>query len=191
MAQSNEDRLKVPAFLRKSGIRKKASKPLLLTALDRKRAGVKVGDTRKKRKRASVVRSKSSVRRSAAGRRSCSRTAVAATASVFDEPLFGDVLTDHEFADDPAVPVFDDGMQLSYVGRMTHYFDGICVGVIDLEAPVRAGEYILFEIDGGLCGQRVTSMQYNKRDISLGKTGMEVGLKLTVAPSVGGKVYKM
>lgn len=205
MAQSNEDRLKVPAFLRKSGIRKKASKPLLLTALDRKRAGVKVGDTKKKRKRAAAGKSpKVSRRRSLAAQSFGSRSMIVAGGGFVGEPLLGDVLIDDEFSGGPvsrhsahsalacnAAPVFDDGQEFICIGRMTHYFDGICVGVLELVAPIRVGEYILFEVDGGLCGQRITSMQCDKRDISLGKTGMEIGLKLAGAPAVGGKVYKM
>lgn len=193
MAASNEDKLKVPAFLRKSAIRKKAAKPLLLTALDRKKAGVKVGETGKKRKRAAAGRLKNSAR----------RLAVSRAVGVFDEPLLGDVLIDDEFSGEKvsahsarlvsahnAAPVFDDEQEFICIGRMTHYFDGIHVGVIELTAPVRIGEYILFEVEGGLCGQRVTSMQCDKRDISLGKTGMDIGLKLVSAPMIHGKVFK-
>lgn len=194
MVKSNEDRLKVPAFLRKLSIRKKAAKPLLLTALDRKKAGIKVGETKKKRKRVAAGTSSAGVRR---------RSLVSSSlgSQVFDEPLLDDISAGHTVmvrrracqqagSRHDGGPVFEDGREFSRVGRITHYFDGIQVGVIELSAPVRTGEYILFEIEGGLCGQWVMSMQYNKRDITLGKTGMDIGLKLSGVPVLQGKVFK-
>lgn len=167
----NPDKYKIPAFKRRASIIKKADKPLLLTALDRRRAGVPIVEKRERKKRVKY------------------RGLERETGSGFDALLVGD------FQPSPLeatlVTNFKDGQEFTCIGKMTHYFDRIQVGVIELDFPLRKGEYILFETENGMGGQTIDSMQYNKEDIVLARPGMDIGIKVVSAPLLEGKVYKI
>lgn len=164
----NPDKYKIPAFKRRASIIKKADKPLLLTALDRRRAGVPIVEKRERKKR---VKYRGLERDYNLERE---------TQSSFDAPLEATLVTN-----------FKDGQEFTCIGKMTHYFDRIQVGVIELDFPLRKGEYILFETENGMVGQEIDSMQYNKEDIVLARPGMDIGIKVVSAPFLGGKVYKI
>lgn len=78
------------------------------------------------------------------------------------------------------------------VGRVTHYFDHIKVGVIKLTAPVVEGNEI--RIMGGEntdFNQVVKSMQVDHKSIKKAKKGNSVGLKVKEKVREGYKVYKV
>lgn len=70
------------------------------------------------------------------------------------------------------------------------YFSQIDVAIIKLTSPLRMEDKIIFEIENGLFEQKINSMQINRKDISLGRTGDEIGIKVKKQPQVGGTVYK-
>ena len=76
-------------------------------------------------------------------------------------------------------------------GTCDGYFEGIEVAIIKLTNPLRTGDTILIEKQDGLFEQEVNSMQINRKNVSLARTGSDVGLKVRMTPKVGGTVYKI
>ena len=78
------------------------------------------------------------------------------------------------------------------VGRVTHYFSDIKVGVITLSAPLAVGDEI--RIMGGEntdFNQPVISMQVDHVPLKKAKKGDDVGLKVKEQVRDGYKVYKV
>ncbi len=76
------------------------------------------------------------------------------------------------------------------IGRVTHYFDKISVGVIRLEAKLKVGDKIKVQGGGKEFEQEVASLQMDKEAVKVGKKGQEVGLKLDCKAHEGYRVYK-
>lgn len=78
------------------------------------------------------------------------------------------------------------------IGRITHYFDKIEVGVIDLTASLAVGDTI--RIVGGKdtdFTQEIESMEVEHEKIKKAKKGNSVGLKIKEKVREGYKVYKV
>ena len=78
------------------------------------------------------------------------------------------------------------------IGKITHYFDGIGVGVIELEGTLKVGDAI--HIQGGESTdfeQEVGSMEVDHQKIKKAKKGEAIGLKLKEKVREGYKVYKV
>ena len=78
------------------------------------------------------------------------------------------------------------------IGRITHYFDKIEVGVIELTAPLAVGDTI--RVVGGEntdFSQEVESMEVEHEKIKKAKKGDSVGLKIKEKVREGYKVYKV
>jgi translation initiation factor IF-2 len=77
------------------------------------------------------------------------------------------------------------------VGKITHYFDKIGVGVIELSAELKEGDKILVELhDGTSFEQIVSSMQLDKEPVRKAKKGDAIGIKLE-KPCRNATVYKI
>ncbi len=78
------------------------------------------------------------------------------------------------------------------VGKVTHYYDHIKVGVIKLSAPLKVGDEIRI-MGGGATdfNQPVKSMQMDHKDVKVGKKGKSIGLKVKEKVREGYKVYKV
>ena len=63
------------------------------------------------------------------------------------------------------------------VGKVTHFFDKICVAVIELTAPLKVGDRIKFDD----FEQTVDSMQIEHKQVRSAKKGQSIGLK-TIQP---------
>lgn len=77
------------------------------------------------------------------------------------------------------------------IGKVTHYFDHIKVGVIKLLAPMKVGDEI--RIMGGEStdfNQVVKSMQQDHKEIKAAKKGKSIGLKVKEKVREGYRVYK-
>src|SRR3989344_8903789 len=77
------------------------------------------------------------------------------------------------------------------IGKVTHYFSNISVGVIDLLAPLVEGEKI--RIVGGEStdfNQKIDSMQVDHKEVKKAKKGDSVGLKVSEKVREDYKVYK-
>ncbi|MEM2875773.1 MAG: translation elongation factor-like protein [Candidatus Bathyarchaeia archaeon] len=77
------------------------------------------------------------------------------------------------------------------VGRVTHYFTKIGVGIIRLEDELRVGDEI--SIEGAVTNfrQRVSSMEIEHRKVDAAKPGDSVGLKVEGRVREGDIVYKV
>ncbi len=78
------------------------------------------------------------------------------------------------------------------IGKITHYFSHIEVGIIKLSSPLSQGDEI--RIMGGEntdFNQEVTSMQVDHKEVEKAKTGESVGLKVSEKVRDGYLVYKV
>ena len=78
------------------------------------------------------------------------------------------------------------------VGKVTHYFDHIKVGVIKLSAPIKIEDEI--RIMGGEAtdfNQKVVSMQMDHEEIKKAPKGKSIGLKVKEKVREGYKVYRV
>ena len=81
---------------------------------------------------------------------------------------------------------------MSYVkaGKITHYFNKIQVGVLQVtDNPISIGDTILVGEEGMGFTQKVGSMQVDHDQIEEAKVGSEVGLKLEKEAHSGDVVY--
>lgn len=77
------------------------------------------------------------------------------------------------------------------VGQVTHYFGHIGVAVIELSAPLKAGDVI--RVVGGEAdfNQVVDSMECEHQKVKDAKKGSAIGLKVAEKVHEGYKVYKV
>jgi hypothetical protein len=91
----------------------------------------------------------------------------------------------------PSAPSSPGCREMKICGHCDGYFDNIQVAVVKVTSPIRIGDIIIFEKDGGLFEQEITSMQINRKDVSLARSGSDIGLKINMKPTVGTLVYKV
>lgn len=149
--------LRIPAFMRSSQLKRKAKKKILFTALDRKQAGL-----HKKKKRKRTV--------------SLPKPGIKPKNVTFIEPLTEPNYDTEETSQKPT---------LKYIGQITHYFDKINVGVIEVESRLCKNDIIL--INKNI--QVVESMQINRKSVKIAKKGNDIGIKLNQKANVGDKVF--
>ncbi len=78
------------------------------------------------------------------------------------------------------------------VGQITHFFDKISVGVLQLtDGDVKVGDTIMVGQEGedSTFQQTITSMQVDHQAVESAKKGDEVGLKLDSATKSGTDVF--
>ena len=64
------------------------------------------------------------------------------------------------------------------IGKITHFYSHLGVGIIALTAPLRVGDSIHVKGHTTDFIQKADSLQLNHQDINAGKKGDEVGVKL-------------
>jgi len=77
------------------------------------------------------------------------------------------------------------------IGKVTHYYNHLAVGIIKLTAPVAIGDTIHIKGAHDDLTQAVASMQSGKDKIEKAKAGEEVGVKVIQKVHENDKVYKM
>ena len=75
------------------------------------------------------------------------------------------------------------------IGNITHFFDNINVGIIELENTLKIGDKIRIEGATTNFEQEVNSMQYDHEDIESADSGQEVGIKVDEKVREGDEVY--
>jgi translation elongation factor EF-Tu-like GTPase len=77
------------------------------------------------------------------------------------------------------------------VGKITHYFSKIGVGIIELSDNLKVGDNI--RIIGGETDfeQAVESIEVDHKSVKVGKKGEAIGLKVGQKVREGYKVYKI
>lgn len=77
------------------------------------------------------------------------------------------------------------------IGKITHYFGKIEVGIVELSKELKVGDAI--HIKGGTTDfeQKVDSIQIEHEDIEKAKKGDVIGLKVKEKVREGDEVYKV
>ena len=76
------------------------------------------------------------------------------------------------------------------LGTVTHYYDHIGVGVLELKSPLSVGERILLKRGNQEFTQIVESLQIDHESVPKAKKGEDVGLKLKESIKEGALVYR-
>lgn len=77
------------------------------------------------------------------------------------------------------------------VGKVTHYFTKIGVGVIELSDKVRVGDRISIEGATTNLQQTIDSMEIEHERVPVAKAGQSIGLKTNQRVREGDLVYKL
>lgn len=75
------------------------------------------------------------------------------------------------------------------IGKITHFFDNISVGIIELDDELKIGDTVKFKGSTTDFEQEITSMQYDHNDIDSAEKGDEVGVKTDEKVREGDEVY--
>lgn len=172
----DQDILKIPAFKRKRNIDSRAKKKLLLTAFERREAGIPV-----------VKRSRPKVRRAYSGPKSF---------STFTPPMiFDDPISNRDLESRKPVTQFSEPIsglrEMEICGVCDGYLGKIEVALIELTDTLRKGDRVLFETEDGLFEQTVSSMQIDRKDVKIARRGSGIGMKVLREPKKNGKVYRV
>lgn len=81
------------------------------------------------------------------------------------------------------------GKQSKPIGRVTHYFGNLKVGIIKCKKPIKIGDEI--QIKGATTDfkQVISSMQYNYKEIKVAPPNKEVGIKVKKMVREGDLVF--
>jgi len=82
-------------------------------------------------------------------------------------------------------------MEEKEVGKITHYFGKISVGIIELTDTLRVGDTIHIKGTHGDFTQKVNSIQIEHKQIQEAKAGEDIGIKVKDIVHEYDKVYKM
>ncbi|MBI5624458.1 MAG: translation elongation factor-like protein [Elusimicrobia bacterium] len=77
------------------------------------------------------------------------------------------------------------------IGKFTHYFAHVSVGVIDLTEGLKVGDTIHVKGAHDDFTQAVESMQVDHKDVAEAKTGDQVGLKVAARVHPHDRVFKV
>ena len=75
------------------------------------------------------------------------------------------------------------------IGVITHYYDKIGVGIIKLNEDLSIGTHLKFQGKTTNFEQEIGQMQFDHKDIEIGKKDQEIGVKLTDKVRQGDAVY--
>ena len=82
-------------------------------------------------------------------------------------------------------------MQEKEIGKITHYYGNISVGIIELSDILKVGDSIHIKGYSSDFTQGIDSMQIEHANVSEGKSGDLVGIKVIQKVHPGDKVYKV
>lgn len=82
-------------------------------------------------------------------------------------------------------------MEKKEIGKITHYFTNIGVGVIELSGELNIGDTISLEGATTNFTQKVDSMQVENQNVESAKAGDSIGLKTKERVREGDVVYKV
>jgi len=86
---------------------------------------------------------------------------------------------------------FNSVREMKICGQCEGYFEKINVAIIKVTSPIRQGDRLIFEKTEGLFEQTLESMQNNNKDITLARSGDNIGTKVIMPPKTGTPVYKV
>lgn len=74
------------------------------------------------------------------------------------------------------------------VGKVSHYYDKLGVGIVKLSQGLKVGDKVHFVGHTTDFDQEVSQMQYQHKEVTSGKKGQEVGIKVETKVRDGDKV---
>ncbi len=77
------------------------------------------------------------------------------------------------------------------IGKVTHFFTNINVGLIELSSTLKVGEKLSFEGATTNFEQKIDSMQINRKDVEGAKKGDAVGIKVRERVRPGDQVFRI
>ncbi|MBI2638592.1 hypothetical protein HYW83_03310 [Candidatus Peregrinibacteria bacterium] len=77
------------------------------------------------------------------------------------------------------------------IGKVTHYYDKINVGIVKLAGVIKLGEVLRFHGKHGEFVQAVTSLQFDHKSITKGAKGKDVGMKVDQPVCEGDLVFRV
>lgn len=77
------------------------------------------------------------------------------------------------------------------IGKITHYFSHLSVGIIELTGTLKVGDRILIKGHTSDFKQNVDSMQIEHKNVTEGKAGDAIGIKVSRKVHVHDIVYKI
>jgi len=85
----------------------------------------------------------------------------------------------------------EEPMEKKLVGKISHYFTKIGVGVIELSDELKVGDRISIEGATTNIQQTVDSMQIEHQNVQSAGSGQSIGLKVVQRAREGDLVYKL
>ena len=82
-------------------------------------------------------------------------------------------------------------MQEKEIGKITHYYGHLSVGIIQLSDTLRLGDSIHIKGHSSDFTQSVDSMQVEHANVSEAKAGDSIGIKVPSKAHPGDKVFKV
>ncbi|MFH0827511.1 MAG: hypothetical protein V1923_06500 [Candidatus Omnitrophota bacterium] len=82
-------------------------------------------------------------------------------------------------------------MEEKEIGKITHYYNHLNVGIIELSDALQVGEAIHIKGHSSDFTQNVDSMQIEHASVSQAKSGDVIGIKVTKQVHPHDKVYKV
>ncbi len=184
------DTLKIPAFLRKKTIVSQARQKLILTALDRKDAGLSPNSHKALAPVKSAVSSKSVSRQKISGIRTV-RSAAPGLKFATTSRLGGNFFPQpHLLTAENAAATLTKNKTFPCIGEVTHYLDKISVAIIMLSSPLKENDTVLIQGEDAVFVQQVTEMQIDRKPVAKAKKGSHIGLKVDKPAEINGKVYR-
>jgi len=77
------------------------------------------------------------------------------------------------------------------IGRITHYFSGVGVAVVELSDDIKMGDKIRIEGATTSFEQVVESMEIENEKVELATAGQSIGLKVKERVRLHDRVYKL
>ncbi len=77
------------------------------------------------------------------------------------------------------------------VGKITHYYSRIGVGVVEVASAFSKGDNLLIGKNEPYLKQKAASMQLNHQAIEKTRKGQEIGLKVDGKVRMGDRVFKI
>jgi hypothetical protein len=171
------DTLRIPAYMRNKAIVTQARQKLILTALDRKEAGLAANSKRA----IAPIKSAVSVAEKLNNKSGVNRL------NRVSIPPFTNSVSPLQLANTPVkLPT-----KLKEAGTVTHYLEKIDVAIIKLTTSLKNGDQIYLLGEGQLFLQEVSEMQIDRKNVAKAKAGSHIGMKVTQKAIVNGKIYKV
>lgn len=82
-------------------------------------------------------------------------------------------------------------MEEKEIGKITHYFGHISVGIIELKDELKVGDKIRIKGHTTDLTEEITSMQIEHASVTEGKAGDSVGIKVAQKVHPNDRVYKL